>query len=167
GDYIGQWKRTMEKGVPNSGEITINRCVSSVYELSRHVEVPFESKDGVTTIPVQYETNDGRLFLLLDEPIEAVSLEVPAEVSADIATAFSAEVLTAGGTPVEALIPVEVTLADANGKTLDGSGYGCAVDGRLEWSFTVPAETPVGSVYTATVTELASGKSVSKTISVK
>ncbi|MBR4517782.1 MAG: hypothetical protein IKO65_02145 [Victivallales bacterium] len=167
GDYIGQWKRTMEKGVPNSGEITINRSVSSVYELSRHVEVPFESKDGVTTIPVQYETNDGRLFLLLDEPIEAVSLEVPAEVSADIATAFSAEVLTEGGTPIEALIPVEVTLADANGKTLDGSGYGCAVDGRLEWSFTIPAETPVGSVYTATVTELASGKSVSKTISVK
>ena len=167
GDYIGQWKRTMEKGMPNAGKVTVKRSSSVVYDLVAHQAVPFESKDGVTTIPVQYETNDGRLFLLLDKPIDAVKTEVPAKVSAGVEQLLRAEVCLVDGTPVKALIPMEVTIADAKGKNLDDSGYSCAVDGRLEWRFTVPKGTPSNSRYTVTVTDLASGKSVAKTIAVK
>ena len=167
GDYIGQWKRTMEKGMPNSGKITVTRSASVVYDLVRHAAVPFDSKNGVTTIPVSYQTNDGRLFLLLDEAIGEVTLAAPSEVAADVEFAVDAAVLTVAGAPVEALIPVEITLTDAAGAVLDGSGYGCAVDGRVEWFFTIPAGTPSGSAYTLMVKDLASGKTASQTITVK
>ena len=92
---------------------------------------------------------------------------MPAEVSAGVEQLLLAEVCSADGKAVKALIPAEVTIADAEGNVLDGSGYGCAIDGHMEWRFSIPKGTPSGSEYTITITELASGKSIAKTIAVR
>ena len=167
GDYIGQWKRTMEKGMPNAGKVTVKRSSAAVYDLVAHQAVPFDSNDGMTTIPVQYETNDGRLFLLLDTPIDTVKVEVPAEVSAGVEQLLRAEVCSADGKPVKALIPIELTIIDDEGNTLDDSGYGCAIDGRLEWRFSIPKGTPTGKKYNVVVVDLASGQLALSQIVVK
>ncbi|MBP5300946.1 MAG: hypothetical protein J6Y80_06035 [Victivallales bacterium] len=167
GDYIGQWKLSMEKGMPNSGTITVNRSALVCYDLVKHTAVPFGSQDGVTTIPVDYQTNDGKLLLLLDKPIASLQADIPEGIAANQPFAVRAVIVDPDGQPVEALIPVEITLADGQGKPLDGSGYGCAVDGKLEWTFTIPEGTAPGSEFTATVTELASGLAAKATVTVQ
>ena len=69
GDYIGQWGLVLEKGLPNSGTVTVRRTAGAVYDLVRHCAVPFSVKDGATSIPVSYETNDGRVFMVVDKPL--------------------------------------------------------------------------------------------------
>ena len=76
GDYIGPWRMVLEKGQPNAGVVTVKRPAGAVYDLVRHVAVPFESKDGVTRIPVSYDTNDGRVFMLGDAPLKPLSFRV-------------------------------------------------------------------------------------------
>lgn len=76
GDYVGQWKRVMEKGLPNAGHVTVARSAGAVYDLVRHAEVPFEVKDGNTVIPVSYATNDGRLLMVTAKPLAALSVKV-------------------------------------------------------------------------------------------
>jgi len=76
GDYVGQWKRVMEKGLPNDGHVALARPAGAVYDLVRHAAVPFEVKDGKTVIPVSYATNDGRLLMVTAKPLAALSVKV-------------------------------------------------------------------------------------------
>ena len=72
GDYIGQWGLVLEKGQPNAGTVTVRREAGAVYDLVRHCAAPFSVKDGVTSIPVSYETNDGRVFMVVDKPLSGL-----------------------------------------------------------------------------------------------
>lgn len=76
GDYIGPWRMVLEKGLPNAGVVTVKRTAGAVYDLVRHIPVPFESKDGVTRIPVTYDTNDGRALMVVDAPLKSLSFTV-------------------------------------------------------------------------------------------
>ena len=76
GDYMGQWKRVMEKGVSNAGNVVVNRSAGAVYDLVRHRAVPFASKEGRTQIPVSYETTGGRLLLVVDRPLRELAVRV-------------------------------------------------------------------------------------------
>ena len=69
GDYVGPWRRIMEKGMPNETVVTVRRNAGAVYDLVRHEPVPFEVVDGTTRIPVKYETNDGRLLMVAPRPL--------------------------------------------------------------------------------------------------
>ena len=70
GDYVGQWKMVMERGVPNEGRVTVRRTAGAVYDLVRHESVPFSVlPNGETEIPVRYDTNDGKVLLLVDKPL--------------------------------------------------------------------------------------------------
>ena len=69
GDYIGQWGCTLEKGCPNAAKVTIRRLAGAVYDLVAHKAVPFASRDGVTEIPVAFETTGGKALLVADRPL--------------------------------------------------------------------------------------------------
>lgn len=69
GDYVGGWKCVQEKGLPNAGNVTVCRTAGAVYDLVRHQAVPFSVKNGVTTIPVSYETCDGRALMVTEKPL--------------------------------------------------------------------------------------------------
>ena len=69
GDYMGQWNVILEKGCPNSGTATIRRPAGAVYDLVAHKAVPFTSRDGVTEIPVAFETTGGKALLVADRPL--------------------------------------------------------------------------------------------------
>ena len=73
GDYVGQWGKVYEKGLPNRGRIGIRRSAGAVYDLVRHAAVPFVTKGNRTSVDVSYETNDGRLYAVLDRPLAPLS----------------------------------------------------------------------------------------------
>ena len=132
GDWFGQWGRVMDKGLPMEGWVSQddpNRDVVAVYELSRGGEVAFSHVNGVVRVPVSFETNDGRLFAFLSQKIARIDVSAPKSVRRGQSFEVLVSVLDATGVPVRALLPVEVRLVAADGRTMDG-GWRCAEDGR-------------------------------------
>ena len=76
GDYVGQWGMVMEKGMPNSAEVTIRRKAGAVYDLVAHRKVPHRIlSNGDTAIDVAYKTNDGKVFIVVDKPLGKLSVQ--------------------------------------------------------------------------------------------
>ena len=158
GDYVGQWGLTMEKGLPLDGEITVSdpsRSVGAVYELSRGGAVDFSRRDdGRVVVPVSYDTNDGRLFAFLREPIARVALDATVE---DYVLKIKFWLFGKSGAPVEGRMPVEIRVRDASGREIDGAGWACAVDGACALSVPVNLDDPPGG-YTITARDIATGQ---------
>ena len=80
GDYVGPWKAVLDKGLPNSGAVRIHRKAGAVYDLLAHRLVPStaqKEKDGFwTKFDVAFDTNDGRIFMLVDSPLKPLRLKV-------------------------------------------------------------------------------------------
>ena len=131
GDYVGPWGLTMEKGLPCKGEVSIadDPSVKAVYELSRGGETLFGRSGGRITVPVEYETNDGRIFAFLNERIESVKVEVPRSVHPGRPVRVTFAVVGRDGKPVDALLPAEIRMYDASGRELDGAGWVCLQGG--------------------------------------
>ena len=131
GEYVGPWGLTMEKGLPLSGSVRVrdNGRTQAVYELSRGGKVPWTRETArFVSVPVEFATNDGRLFAFLDREIAAVRLqrrEVPGGVRVKMS------VVDRSGDPVPALLPVEIRLYDAVGRPIDGGWY-AAEKGAIE-----------------------------------
>ena len=75
GDYVGQWGKVFEKGVPNSGTVTLRRSAGAVYDLVAHAPVPFSCGNGETSVPVSFKTSDGRLLLFAARPLAPLVAE--------------------------------------------------------------------------------------------
>lgn len=132
GRYVGQWGLTMEKGLPFEGTVSAedDGSVVAVYELSRGGEVPFEKNGGRISIPVKYDTNDGRLFALLGEKIASVKVDAPKKVRAGDALRVTFRALNGNGKAVSALLPGEIRMYDAAERELDGAGFVCLQNGE-------------------------------------
>ncbi|MDD4025209.1 MAG: hypothetical protein PHN85_04720 [Kiritimatiellae bacterium] len=132
GDYVGLWGLTMEKGLPISGSVSIadpDARIKAVYELSLGGALPFSRTGNRMIVPLEYETNDGRIIVFLAEPISKVTLSVPRQIRRGEKLDIAFNVLGASGLPIAALLPVEVRVYDATGCELDGAGWACAEDG--------------------------------------
>lgn len=166
GDYLGPWGLTMEKGLPNSGNVILKRNAKVVYDVLAHQEVPFETKDGAITIPQKFETNDGRLLLVMDKKIGKVKCQVPSTCKVGEQVQLNIKVMDDSffAKPIQALIPIDISITSPDGITLDCSGAACAEDGVYNYNFTPYSIT---GKWTVTVTELASGKKTRENFVVK
>ena len=157
GDYVGQWGLTMEKGLPVKGDVTVpdsSRSVGAVYELSRGGAVEFSRRDdGRVVVPVSYDTNDGRLFAFLREPMARVALDAAVEGGA---LKIKFRLFGESDVPVEGRLPVEIRVRDAKGREIDGAGWACAADGVCVLSVPLNLDDPQGG-YTITARDIASG----------
>ena len=138
GDYVGPWRRVLEKGLPNRGVLTIPGSATAVYELSRGGKVPFVRKNGRIKIRLSFETNDGRIFLPLEHPIDRVELELPPKIVPGEKFRIRGRILDASGKPVPALLPISFTLTDGQGRGLDCGPYRCAEGGVFDYATTCP-----------------------------
>ena len=138
GDYVGQWGRVMEKGLPFEGTVSLadpGRVTGAVYELSRGGEAKFSrGGKGEVVVPVSYETNDGRLFAFLPERIARVGVDASDSVARGGSIKVRFTISGESGRPVPGLLPVEIRVYDAAGRELDGAGYACAENGVCELS---------------------------------
>ena len=163
GDYVGQWGLVMEKGLPNAGRVTVNHGCAAAYDLVRHEKVKADISKGRTSLDVNLGAGDGSLILLLDREIGKVAIDAPKKIARGEAFALVAKVLDKSGKPVQAILPLEITLLDAKGTVLPGSGYVAAVDGAYTLKQVAATNMAVGDVKVV-VRELASGLTAKTTI---
>ncbi|NLZ63941.1 MAG: cadherin-like beta sandwich domain-containing protein [Lentisphaerae bacterium] len=126
GDYVGMYGLVMEKGLPNRGTVTVRRPAAAVYDPVRHQSVPFTVSDGVTAIPVEFTTSDGRLLMLTDAAVTAVKIAAIPEAGGVNVTVT---VTDADGKPITADFPLEITVTAADGARLPASDYYRAANG--------------------------------------
>lgn len=157
GDYLGPYGLVMEKGLPNQGKVTVRRSAGAVYDLVKHRAVPFESREGTTSISVDFSTNDGRLFLILPKAIGTLSLTLPKTVKRGESVRYEATLEDMEGKTLQALIPLRIAVEDAEGSIVDDSTFAAMQDGVYAGNILPPLNTKPGE-WTVTVTELASGK---------
>lgn len=135
GDFVGAWRRVKERGLPNSGTVTVKRAVGAAYDLVRHCPVPFVSEDGNTRISLDFPTNGGRLILLSPRPLSPLSVSVDGQE------------VTVTSPDKDVMVPF----------SLDGVGdkpfYGAVADGKWKRTFAMVSSS-------VTVTSLADGKSM-------
>ena len=138
GDYVGPWRRIMEKGVPNEATVTIRRKAGAVYDLVRHEAVPFSVEGDKTLVPVKYETSDGRLLMVVDRPLGPLKFKTRVAEGGVKVAVISPD--------ADVMIPIKVT--SATGKPF----YGVVQGGK--WMRMVKG----ASADSIKVTNLADGK---------
>ncbi|MBQ7651456.1 MAG: hypothetical protein IJS15_10885, partial [Victivallales bacterium] len=157
GDYLGPWKRTMEKGLPNEGIVTLRRKnVKAVYDLVAHKPVSFKPTSDGIMIPQIFDSNGGHLLMVMNDKVEKVECKVTPSKDNNLKYGIMVRVLGGNGKPLSANVPINISIYDPDGKLLDGSGAACAVDGVFHHQILT---TSARGKWTVVVTELASGKS--------
>ncbi len=165
GDYWGAYGLVAEKGLPNTGTVTVNRAAGAVYDSVRSVPVDFKSDGGSTTIPVEFSTSGGALFLLLPKPVGSVAIDMPKTVRAGTPFTVKARVLDHSGEPIRTIHPVILEFRNADGILTDDSTSAALENGSYVQTI-IPALNGKQGIWNVTVRDLASGKHNSKTIRV-
>lgn len=160
GKYVGHHGRVMENGLPSETTLTINRRDGYLYDLVNRQQVATTGSGGKQSLSVQLGPGSGGIYVLTKEPIEAVGIDVPQQIKRGESATVSVKVTDQKGKPVSAVIPVEVTIEDTEGRIAEMSGYRALVDGAQTFQIQI-APNDVAGVWRVRVKELASGKSSS------
>lgn len=132
GDYVGQYRLVMEEGVASQAVVTLQRPTGFVYDLVERKEVPTETAEGALRFPVRLGPGDGRLFLILDEPIGSLEIKAAPQTRQGESFPVALQLKSRKGGPVEAVLPIHVTVRDAKGRSAEGSGHYGAAGGELQ-----------------------------------
>lgn len=167
GDYVGQHGLVMEKGLPSRTTISLARGDGVVYDLTESKPAADVQKtDGRMTFPCDLGPGQGRLYLVTSRPIAAVKVAAPNRASARESVACSIAITDANGKPVDAIVPVDVRVTDAQGKISEFSGHYGAKDGKIDMKLDIPSNAAPGS-WKVQARELASGQTGEAVISVR
>ena len=132
GDYIGQWGRVMEKGLPNAAQITVKTDAHAIYDPIEHKSVPFKRNGGFAEFSAEFPPAGGKMLVMLPEAIASVKVEVSTpQVARGGEYKIFATICDADNKVIDALLPVEVAVTDAQGKRLPGSGFYAMQNGKL------------------------------------
>lgn len=131
GDYVGMYGYVAEVGLPLQCRVALRRSdIRAVYDLMQHREIPFDYSDGKCTWQLDFTTNDGRLNLALPQKIANVTITAPQAAAVGEEISFEVSVLDEDGQPVEAILPIQLTITDDNGQAVTGSDYYAMTDGH-------------------------------------
>ncbi len=173
GNYVGQWKKVQEKGLPNSGMITVRHKAAAAYDLVEHKEIPLKKTESYCSFKTALPPGGGKVILLLQKEIAGIRVKISGEkgntVSLSPGKSFTVtcDTVDKEGKNIEAILPVEISLTADNGIRLPGSGFYAAEQGKLLLKEVLPTNLPAAvKKITVTVRCLASGKSASKTFTV-
>ncbi|MCR4415651.1 MAG: hypothetical protein NUV77_24835, partial [Thermoguttaceae bacterium] len=157
GRYVGHHGIVMENGLPCESVLSVERPEGFVYDLVRHENIPVRKQDGRLLWDVRLGPCDGGVYLVSPRPIAGLRIIAPESVGRGLGARCVVEVVDPEGRPVDAVVPVEVTIRDAEGRTAEFSGSYAAVGGRLEVSLDIAANDPPGA-WRIEARELASGR---------
>ena len=133
GTYVGNYGMVMEDGLPSETTLTLRRRGGHVYDLTRQREVPAtERGEDHMRVSLELGPAEGRILLVADRPVERVAIDVPATVSPGESIVVEVAVTDSQGAAVDAVIPLEVSVADPEGNPAEGSGFYGAAEGKLD-----------------------------------
>ena len=136
GDYVGGWGAVLERGLPVSGEVTVDRPAGAVYDLVRHAPAKFRCREGKTDIPVSLKAGGGAGYLVAPRPL------------APLAASCEGSAVTVTSADADIMIPIAVTLPGDRPRT------GVVREGRWMGDFGKPADN-------AQILNLVTGETVS------
>ncbi len=156
GKYVGHHRKVMEDGVPVTATVRCRRPGAVVYDVLARKLVPTTAEPGGSAWKTALGPGEGRLYVLLDQPVAAVTVTAPG-AARGAAIELRAAVNGPDGRPLKAVVPLEVEIVDPQGRPAEFTGYHAAPDGQ--WSQRiVPAANDLPGRWTVKVTELLSGR---------
>ncbi len=156
GDYVGQWGRVMEKGLPTSATLSLDRAGGHVYDLTAGKKVAAKVDGGKLKIERQFGPGDGTVFMIADREIVNVRLKVSHKCRLGRSAVIEVAVVDAEGRAVDAVVPLHIDIRDAVGGIAEFSGYYGAKNGRVCIRLDL-AENDLPGEWHVKVKELASG----------
>ncbi|QDT98758.1 LamG-like jellyroll fold domain-containing protein [Gimesia aquarii] len=157
GKYVGHHGRVMENGLPSETTLSINRGEGYLYDLVNHQPVLTQKSAGKQTFSLQLGPGAGGIYMLMQDPIERITVDVPDQLKRGESANVSLNVTSQHGKPVSAVIPVEVTIEDSEGRIAEQSGFRALVDGKQSFPIQIAPNDKAG-IWRVHVKELASGK---------
>jgi len=167
GDYVGQYKKVMEKGLPSQTQITLNTMPQgSVYDLMNHKQVPTTRILGKVQFPVSLNGGEGNVFLVTPKPIGKLVVTSPSSVN--LGKSIPVKVLLSDNSDktLDAIVPLKVTIRDSKGRVAEKSGYYGAAKGLLNLNLDI-ATNDVKGKWQIEVTEALTGQTVTRNFDVK
>ena len=156
GEYVGQHGIVMENGLPSQTQVAVARRDGTVYDLVEGRPVPARREGGKTVLDLELGPCDGRIFLVTPRPIDRVRVEAPEAVDRGAKLRLVVDVLDAEGKLIEAVVPLEVSVRDPEGRPAEFSGYYGAAGGKAEIFLDIAPNDRRG-MWRVEVRELASG----------
>lgn len=156
GSYVGQHGLVMENGLAETTDVLLNRPEGFVYDLVNHRPIDCEKSGKGLRFPIRLGPCDGTLLMVAERPIGTVRLAGPASVARGAQATLTVEVCDKAGVPVEAVVPVELTIRDPDGRACEFSGAYAAIDGRVKVVLDI-APNDLAGMWEAEAVELASG----------
>ncbi|GAF79358.1 unnamed protein product, partial [marine sediment metagenome] len=115
-----------------------------------------EIKDKKGKFNVTLEPAGGKLIGIYPTNIEGISVQAPETASRGQEVTLNIKIIGAQGKPLEALLPVRVSIKTPEGKESEYSDYYVVENGRLDISF-IPAVNDMTGKWKIEVEELSSG----------
>ena len=156
GSYVGAHHLVMEQGLDATAEFGVRRPSGFVYDLLHHRAVENTVANGMMRWPVELEPGGGGLWLITDTPIQRLTIQAPTEARRASAITMQLIVTDNAGSAIDAVIPMEIRIADPDGRPAEFSGFFGAKDGTLELNLAFAPNDTLGT-WTIEATELASG----------
>ncbi|MDD3695674.1 MAG: hypothetical protein PHG44_06875 [Lentisphaeria bacterium] len=167
GNYVGQYKKIMEKGLPLEGvEITVPRADVVVYDLLASSKVASSSAAGKTSFSTSFDPGQGKMYLICASAITQLQLLAPASIKRGESAVLQLMVTDAQGQLLDAVLPVQIEAHNAQGEKLELNGYYAAEAGKLEVKMDIAPNESVGE-WQIEVKELASGLTTRRTMLVQ
>ncbi len=158
GQYVGQHGIVMENGLPSRTVVAINRPSGFIYDLLSSRQAVARQDGGRLLLDVDLGPCDGRLYMVSPKAVDRVRIQAPAAIARGAKASCRIEVLDPEGRPLEAVVPLRVTIRDSEARAAELSGYYAAVDGKTEIPLDIASNDPMGT-WQIEVRELASGRS--------
>ena len=166
GNYVGQWKRVMEKGLPLSAEFTASIPCSAAYDLVNHRAMPYKRTPGKTAFKLNLKPGSGAIIILLPRPVASIRVNAPDRIKRGSDYVFEFTPVDAAGKAFRAVLPLEVRFT-CNGRTLPGTGfYATDINGKFILKDTAALNLPEGKAVVS-VKCLASGRAADKEITLQ
>ena len=131
GNYVGQWGLGPEKGLRNTGVISVAHPAAAACDLVRHRQIKLEQKKNGVAFNVDLAPGDGTVVLLLERPIDKVLLEAPRKIKRGTKFRVRCRITDKNGKNINAVLPVKLQLTDSAGRILPGSGFYAADKGSF------------------------------------
>jgi hypothetical protein len=165
GNYIGQYHKVMEKGIPASSTISIRRENCHIYDLIAHREIATKKNKTGTIFKVNLAGAEGRLFMVLTNAINNIIVDIPKIIHKKEQVILKIKIVDKNTQVISAVIPLKVKVVNPKGIEVETSGYYGAKDGKIQIPIDFAVNDKSGQ-WTVKVTELASGLSISRKITV-